>query len=143
VSQAAAANGPRGPRVLELEKDTFRQVHPNNVHEGRLTRCAFEVKDWDNGLLSIALSTKTTAEAAHKHFTEKLGRKSCGVYAVTVGDCDRESLKVWEDPETEPPPDPAHGVIDFRDCLADKKEKKRREVLLARIADQRGPVYRP
>jgi hypothetical protein len=143
VSQAAATAEPRGPVVEDLDSETFRQIPSGFLHEGRVARCAFEVKERDKGLLSIALSTKTTAEAAYTHHTGTLGLKSVAVYAVKVGQCEGEGLKVWEDPETDPPPNPAHGVIDFRGCLADKAGKKRREYRLAQIATERGPVYTP
>lgn len=143
MNNSPKSTEPRGAQVPNSDDQLFRQVHPAHLHEGRVARIAFEVKDRDQGLLSISLGSKTTAEAAFKHYTAVLKLRSSGVYAVTTAECYAEALKVWEDPEDNPVPDPAHGVIDFRDYLANKAEKKRREAQLARIADARGPIHKP
>ena len=138
---AGPAPEPRGPRIVDQSASCLRQVHPANLHGGRLTRVAFEVKEWDGGLLSVSSSLKTTPQRSFEHYTTTLGMKSAAVYAVTVKECEGESLGVFEDPETNPPDD-AHAVIDFR-SVTQKALKKAKETTLARLADQRGAVYQP
>ncbi len=132
---------PRGPRITEMDSRCLRQVHPANLQNGRLTRVAFEVKEWDKGLLSVFSDRKTTPEEAFEHYTKVLNRKSAAVYAVTVAECESEKLPVHEDPETDPVPFEAHAVIDFRQFVADKAIKKAKETRLARLAETRGPLH--
>ncbi|ABC83304.1 hypothetical protein [Anaeromyxobacter dehalogenans] len=143
MSDSPKGAEPRGPQVPSSDDQLFRQVHPAHLHEGRIARIAFEVKERDQGLLSVSMASKTTPEAAFKHYTDGLKLASIGVYAVTCAECYTEALKVWEDPEVNPLPDPAHGIIDFREHLASRTEKKRKEAQLARLANDRGPVFKP
>jgi hypothetical protein len=136
---------PGGPKVEAPSEECFRQVHPNFIVRGRLTEMAFRLKSRDYGLLSISLSSKTSAATAHAVYTSTIGQdgkplKSAAVYAVTVAECSQVRLDVYEDPKAN---DPAHGSIDLRHVLADEDQRKTKQIQLKDFAEARGCVFTP
>ncbi len=87
----------------------LRQINPRWIREGRVTSQAFKPTAKDNKRLSVHDGDQTTAEEAYRRYTEQLGLTSSGVMAVTVQECQKQSLPVTPDPE----PFPEHVVIDF------------------------------
>jgi hypothetical protein len=123
------------------ETRLYRQVHPSWIQEGRVTSQAFNPMPKDQGYLSVANSELTSAELAYRHHTEALHLASSGTWAVTVKQCTDAQLEAHEDPETEPVPDPAHAVIDFRKC--DKRTSKQKADILAGHARKLGRLHPP
>jgi hypothetical protein len=122
----------------------YRQVHPNFVRDGRPTSQAFRPMPKDQGKLSVARGSLTTAASAYEHHTVALGLGSAGTWGLTVGECDAQALTVLPDPLTSPPEkvaDPAHAVIDFSGLSNSKVEAK--GMLLARQAASRGRLHPP
>ncbi|MDP8999470.1 MAG: hypothetical protein M3O46_05100 [Myxococcota bacterium] len=98
------------------EELLFRQVHPSFVRDGRPSSQAFRPTAKDEGKLSVARGSLTTAAGAFELHTAGLGLPSAGTWAVTVGECREQALSVLPDPLTSPPEtvaDPAHALVDF------------------------------
>lgn len=126
----------RRTRLTDPDEVLFRQVHPSWVDDGVPTSQAFTPTPKDEGELSIALGSLTTAEAAFKHHTTVLKFASAGTWAVTVGEADDAGLESFDDDQ---PDLLAHGFVDFRGL--GRKEAKRRGMLLAASARARGRLY--
>ena len=91
----------------------LRQIHPNFIHNGRVTSQAFTPTQ-DNRQLSTYDGDQISAAAAFDHYTRQLQCRSIGVYAVRMDECRELLLEVFADPE----PYPEHVVIDFGDRTA-------------------------
>ncbi|MDZ4695029.1 MAG: hypothetical protein SGI86_07735 [Deltaproteobacteria bacterium] len=105
----------------------FRQIHPSFVRDGRPTGQAFRPTKKDEGKLSVARSTLTTAAQAFHMHTRLLSLPSHGTWAVSVQECSQHELKVFSDPLTVPPEkvaDPAHAFVDFRGLSNSRTESK-------------------
>lgn len=87
----------------------YRQIHPSFVQEGRVSSAAFRPTPKDQMQLSVYDGDKLTPESAYRHYHDELHLKSIGVLAVSVSDCNNESLEVIADYCTHP----YHVLIDF------------------------------
>jgi hypothetical protein len=125
-------------RLDNPDEFLYRQVHPNWIEDGQPSSQAFKPTKKDEGMLSIALGSKTTAEGAFLHHTQTLELASGGTWAVTVAEVATVDLSSFEQPREN---SPAHGFIDFRD-LARKAIESKAKLLLARARD-RGCMYQP
>lgn len=113
----------------------YRQVHPQWVVDGEPSSQAFKPTKKDQGMLSIALGSKTTAEDAFVHHTQALKLASGGTWAVTVLEVTDLDLRSFEQPLKD---SPAHGFIDFRDLGRGVTESKAK--LLRAKARERGRI---
>lgn len=123
--------------LVDLTELLFRQVPPSWFEDGEPSSQAFRPTKKDEGMLSVALASKTTAEAAFRHHTDGLGLKSVGTWAVSVEDVSSVELTAYKDPVDG---DPAHGFIDFRD-IGRKPSETKAKILKAR-AHARGCLHR-
>lgn len=132
---------PPRKRLDDPEEHLFRHVHPDWVKEGQPTSQAFKPMPKDNGRLSTARSALTTARDAYAHHTGSLGYAAVGTWSVTVAEVENASVEAYEDPVTEPVPDPAHAYIEFpaRPRTAIETAAK----LLLAAARQRGCLHPP
>lgn len=64
----------------------YRQVNPNWLAGGVPSSQAFGPTPKDEDKLSVDDASKVSAEAAWRHFTEKLGLRSVGTWAVSLGE---------------------------------------------------------
>jgi hypothetical protein len=142
-----ALSTPRGPLQKPSPQLLFRHVAQGHIADGEPTKDAFVLRSRDNGLLSVSLQSKTTAQGAYalraKHAK---GGPPAGIWAVSVQEAHSIGLDAYSDPAGPPKEeweDPAHGGIDFRAICTDKKAKMAREKELLDFALQRGAVYRP
>lgn len=87
----------------------LRQVNPSWMQEGRPSSQTFMPTGKDEGLLSTYDGDLIDPERAWEHFTVCLGRSSCGVLGVEVGECSSIELNVRSDPDEFQ----EHVVIDF------------------------------
>ena len=71
-----------------MNNDTLllRQVHPSWIQNGRVTSQAFTPTPKDNGHLSSYDGDMISAEAAWRHYTNKLGYESSGGFRILGGD---------------------------------------------------------
>lgn len=112
-----------------------RQVHPSFVHEGRVSSQAFRPTPNHEKKLSVYDGDQITAENAWKHYTQKLGCESVGAMAVTVEECEKESLPVVEDSASFA----EHVLIDF--SAFGGNEIVRKSKRLQQAAERRGWQY--
>lgn len=101
----------------DREEVLLRHVPPAFFREERLSSQAFEPGSNDDGQLSVARGSLTTAEAAFALRVSAYGKQPAGTWGVSVGECEDAALKVRPDPLTSPPEpvaDPAHALVDFR-----------------------------
>jgi hypothetical protein len=122
----------------------FRQVHPNFVRDGRPSSQAFRPTKKDEGKLSVARGSMTSAENAFRHHAERLQLPSAGTWGVLVGECIGLQLQTFPDPTSAPPEpfaDPAHAFVDFRELSNNQAEA--RGAKLARQAAMRDCLYVP
>jgi len=125
-----------GPLLTDPEESLLRQVHPGWMQEGRPTSQAFRPTPKDEDLLSVSQGSLTTAANSYELYTRVRGLQSRGVWRITVGHCSDSRLSVYSDPLTDPVPDPAHAVVDFRG-LSDKEKRARSQFLKAKAE----PIY--
>ncbi|MGH9918540.1 MAG: hypothetical protein ACRD6W_06710 [Nitrososphaerales archaeon] len=145
ISGEESANPPE--ILTDADELLYRQIHPSWIDRGQLTPMAFFPGDGDDGRLSIALSSRTTPEAAFTTHTVTFRLKSAGTVGILVGEVEDPSvtaaasgyeLRAYGHPIEG---DPAHGYIDFGEL----GDKRRRAVarLLMRKARDRGWRYQP
>ena len=128
-----------GVRRVDEKTRLLRQVHPNHIkNDGEVASIAFKPNDSDAGLLSVYDGDLATPDASHKHYTEVQKKKSAGVLAVTVEECNTLSLPAVSSPL---PDFDAHAHIDFTGC--DKKQERSKSKELLAFAVARQWLYRP
>ena len=88
----------------------FRQVHPTWVKEGHVTSQTFRPTPKDAGCISVYDGDLISPIDAWGHFTNVLECQSAGVVAVTVAECNGQSLVVY--PYTNGH-FPEHVLVDF------------------------------
>jgi hypothetical protein len=137
--EGAPGAGRAYPVLEDPAEMLFRQVHGNWVEKGVPTSQAFRPMPKDEGMMSIARGSKTTAELAHEHYTRVLGLDSVGTWGLLVAEV--EATSPLRAREAELPDDPAHGFVDFRD-LPRKVCERLAKILLAR-AVERGRLHPP
>jgi hypothetical protein len=116
----------------------YRQVHPTWIDDGQPSSQAFRPTKKDEGMLSVALASLTTAEGAFYCHTQVLGLASGGTWGVSVGEASALELDCLPDP-TEA--DPAHGVVDFSGLGRKAAEAKARVLRAKALA--RGCLHQP
>ena len=124
------------PHAAEL---VFRQVHPSFLRNGRPTSQAFRPTKKDNGFLSVARESLTTAAAAYQLHVGPKDLKSAGSWAVSVGECEVAGVPLVADPLTEPVEDAAHTLIDF--SALSVKQQEAQGAVLGRAATVRGRLF--
>jgi hypothetical protein len=125
----------------------YRQVNPNWLSGGVPSSQAFGPTPKDEDKLSVDDASKVSAEGSWRHFTEKLGLRSVGTWAVSMGEVEEEGdllvaaspTVVAEDPAMN---NPAHCHVDFSG-IASKGQKKKRAQHLAIKATERGCLFQP
>jgi hypothetical protein len=136
MSETAASS------LTDEDELLFRQVHPSFVRDGRVGSQAFRPTPKDQKLLSVAQSSKTTADAAFELHTQCKKLASAGTWAVTVGECQGLGLPARSDEVLDGAcPDPAHAIIDFSALSNSKIEAQ--GARLARQANDRGILHPP
>lgn len=136
-----------GEILLDSNEVLFRQLNPiwvvkEGPEKGLPNSEMFGPGRSDDGLMSIARSSKTSGEGAYATYTKNPKRRSLGVYGITVGECAALDLNAHDDEIVEGEfPDPAHAVVNFRALTRGKIESKRK--ILRDRARARGLLYAP
>lgn len=125
-------------RLTSAPELLHRQAHPAFIRDGRISSAAFRPNSQDNGRLSVSRDSIVSAEEAFRRYTGR-GRDSCGVWSVTVGECNSLGLEAYEDGLAD---DPSHALVDFQP-LPSKKQFEKVADKLAALARQRGCQYTP
>jgi len=87
----------------------LRQVIEIWIHEGRPASRAFQPNSNDEGQLSSDRNSMVTPREAFEAYLAA-GRKSGGVWAVTVGEYGAEAVSAYSDPLSD---NAAHAVVDY------------------------------
>lgn len=87
----------------------YRQIHPTQVMDGRVSSQAFRPMPKDQNGLSVYDGDKCSAQESYEHFTRVIKGTSAGVLGVTVAECASLQLPVRADYETHE----YHALIDF------------------------------
>lgn len=123
----------------------YRQVNPSWLAEGVPSSQAFGPTPKDDDKLSVDDASKVSAEGSWRHFTEKLGLRSVGTWAVSMGEVEEAGdLLVAASPtvvaEEPVKNNPAHCHVDFSP-VSSKGQKKRKAQHLAMKATARGCLF--
>jgi hypothetical protein len=121
----------RGPQLMDPPELLFRQIHPTwLVDDGVPGSLSFVPSRHDEDCLSVDRGACTDAAASYSFFTSDrpagLGRKSAGVWALTVEEVHKVGCKAFSDPEPasdEAPANAAHAVIDFEGMSGNQQKK--------------------
>ena len=114
----------------------YRQVHPNFIVHGNVSRQAFRPTPKDNGLLSVYDGDKIDPESSWNHYRRNLGLASVGVLGVSVAECNDLELPTRPDPTEYP----EHVVIDFTGLNGSQTRRKAGRLRAA--ANARGWLFR-
>lgn len=114
----------------------YRQVHPNFIARGNVTRQAFLPTSKDERLLSVYNGDEITPKQSRLHYVNDLKLESAGVVGVSVAQCNGLQLPVRPDPA----PFPEHAVIDFAGLS--RNQIKEKAVHLKTAANARGWLFR-
>jgi hypothetical protein len=128
--------------LADADEVLLRQVHPSFLRDGRPSSQEWKPTKKDEGWLSVARDSLTSAQAAFEHHTQQRRLASAGTWAVTVGECQTEDLGAYSDPLNATSTigeDSAHAVIDFTGLPNSQVEAK--AVRLSRCASERGCLY--
>jgi hypothetical protein len=115
----------------------LRQLHPDMYKNDHICSEVFLPKPKDNDKTSVYDGDQVNPREAFKHYTTIIKLKSCGVIAVTVLDCNNNSLNVAPEPLID---FPQHACIDFSN-LQTKGGKRSAAMRLRNIAKERGLLY--
>lgn len=134
----------RRERLTVGSEELFRQVHPKMIDKGVPGSGAFVPSEKDEGQLSVARSSITTAQRAHEHHTQALQLESAGTWGLLVEEIERAGLTAFADPieadsDNGVIADPAHSYVEFG-ALAGKA-RRRVGLLLKGFAIARGRRY--
>jgi hypothetical protein len=125
----------------------YRQVNPAWLANGMPSSQAFGPTPKDEDKLSVDDAAKVSAEESWRHFTDQLGLRSVGTWAVSLAEVEEAGdLKVAASPtlvaEDPAKSNPAHCHVDFSQ-VSTKGQKKRKAQHLAIRATERGCLYQP
>jgi hypothetical protein len=131
---------PEGDRLTDQTELLYRQVHPSWLKDGQPSSQAFKPTPKDDGRLSTARSTLTSAKDAYLHHTGTLELQSAGTWAVSLAEVEAEPvpLAAFGDPVDEPVPDPAHSYIEYPN---DRKSIETKAKLLRAAAGARARLH--
>ena len=120
---------------MKAETLLLRQIHPHFCQAGRVTSQAFRPTPKDGFYLSVDNGDRIQAQAAWQRFISNPSCSSIGVAAVSLMECQEQTLPVIEDGE----PYPEHCSINF--SALEKKDVERKAKILARKAQDRGWLF--
>ena len=122
-------------KLSDNEELLLRQVIEIWILEGRPATRAFQPNSNDEGHVSSDRSSMVTPREAFEAYLAT-GRKSGGVWAVTVGEYAQESVYAYSDPL---PHNAAHAVVDYSSYT--EKDWRRISKKFHAHAVRRGRLY--
>lgn len=128
------------PRSEEL---LWRQVHPDWIHDGRLTSQTFSKSTSDINGPSVVRESAMTAEDAYHFHTRDLQNASAGTWAVSVEEVMERDMRVVEDggaPNVSGKKRPkGHAYLDGRHLSGGQLKKHSK--ILRDLAEARGRFH--
>lgn len=122
-------------KLDDHEELLLRQVIEIWIQEGRPATRAFQPNSNDGGQLSSDRNSMVTPREAFEAYLAA-GRRSGGVWAVTVGEYAGEAIYSYADPL---PDNAAHAIVDYSTCT--QKGWRKISKKLHAHAVQRGRLY--
>ena len=116
----------------------LRQLHPNFLHDGKISSQAFFPFPKDAGKLSVYDERMITPKHSFEHYTQCQNLSSVGVWGVSNEEVTEMGLTHEPDPL---PNSPAHSLINF--AGASVKECRKLAKRLKAFAEIRGCLYKP
>jgi hypothetical protein len=123
--------------LTDAEELLHRNAHPQFVENGRPSSLVFCLHGNDQGQLSTQRNSKASADVAYQRYTAR-GKPSCGVWSVTINECQAIELSAYDDPIDD---DDSHSIIDL--TAFNTNQARKRTDKLARKARDRGCQYDP
>jgi hypothetical protein len=120
----------------------WRNAHPDWLVDGELTSQAFRPTPKDQKKLSSTRESKVAAEANFKEYTEEFSLESIGVWAVTVGEAQDQTIPAIYDEHSPTIPSPCltgHTSLDF--TAVSNNQAKRIGGRLRDRAEERGKQH--
>lgn len=122
-------------KLRDHDELLLRQVIEIWIQEGRPATRAFQPNSNDEGLLSSDRNSIITPREAFEAYIAA-GRKSGGVWAVTVGEYTAEAIYAYSDPL---PNNAAHAVVDYSQCTENEWRKMGKKFKAHAV--RRGRLY--
>jgi hypothetical protein len=125
--------------LLEVTDELFmRQVHPNQMAEGRPSSRSFTPTEKDGGHLSADRSSLITPKDAYERYLQRKQLTSAGgTWGVSVSEFSELGLACYSDPLAD---NSAHALVNFS-ALNDLKAQLRAGKLAYAKAKARGRLY--
>jgi hypothetical protein len=136
--------------LLNHSELLLRQIHPRYLdpETGQIQSLAFLPRPDDKGELSVDRSELCTLAHSFELFRLNFGVEPDGTVGFLVSECAEVgqqlsvALPVFQAPETQPRPNPAHAVVDFSG-ITQKTKCKRAAKMLRYRAHLRGWLHPP
>lgn len=130
--------------LTNMKEILLRQIHPSYIESGNLSSQPFRPTSKDDNKLSVDRSSIFTAEQSYKHYTAELGFESVGVYGLSVGEFQGETIGCVGDPLEEDntrgtKANPAHSLADY--SVHNASQQKNVAKRLKRLAAARGCLH--
>lgn len=127
-------------RLTDPDEVLLRQVHPDQVEGGGISKVPFLPRRGDNSMVST-LRGYVSPEEAYRRHTEDHGHESVGTWGVAVGEGEEHGVPSWDDsclPES--PAD--HASLDYAQHPAvNQRARVARKLRDAAVA--RGCLFAP
>lgn len=132
--------------------DPDEQIHRNTpsifFKKGLLTDGFYVPSKRDEGQRSVQQGSKADPPEAYARYTaprlvggEVKQYESLAIFTVSLAECAEESIKVYDDPITEEPPDDSHALMDMRHLSRREREIASKALVLK--ANNRRATYMP
>ena len=130
---------PGEQEILDQEEKCYRNVHPDFIVDGKITKQAFHCTPSDCKRLSTARSSVVSPKEHYEDF-RSFHHRTAGVCAVIQKDIYDNQLRWVDDSCNLGDSAPrGHAFIDFRACESERELRKKAKVL-SRCAEM---VYTP
>lgn len=123
--------------VVSGDEKLLRNVHPNDVDNGRINSSCFDPSASHGFQLSLDREIFSSPETSYRRHVG-LGLASIGVYGVYCADFTTQSIPCYADPK---PSNSAHALADYSAFGSNARRKKAR--IIADAARRGGLLYSP
>ncbi len=127
----------------QLEESTilYRQIHPTQIKENRITSNAFRPSKNHDEKLSTYHGDMLTSEESYNHYTSPpLNKESAGVKGISVGECQEANKEIIVEHDKQNFEE--HVSVDFSK-ISSNGQKKKAAKYLCNKAVERDWLYQP
>lgn len=123
---------PGEQEILDQEEKCYRNVHPDFIVDGKITKQAFHCTPSDCKRLSTARSSVVSPKEHYEDF-KSFHHRTAGVCAVIQKDIYDNQLRWVDDSRNLGASAPkGHAYIDFRACQSEREIRKKAKALSQR-----------